>query len=200
MCLTKNGKVIPTTVSDKAINALVQCTEAITLPPFTNALIKYKVPKVLKSKSYENICLFEPSYRHKSDYAECHTYEGIVVMDNEVVNSGIFHVAMTNDSSRHIKINYGQIMEMLKSCNEYNICTIHKIATFQQTSEDTKPQFVEKEMYCIPIRNLKTGKIEINTLLKKNAFLHSTETKGKDVPEDFVTYRKTQIKGCTCKL
>ena len=26
MCLTKNGKVIATTVSDKAINALVQCT------------------------------------------------------------------------------------------------------------------------------------------------------------------------------
>ena len=39
-------------------------------------------------------------------------------MDNEVVNSGIFHVTMTNGSSRHIKINYGQIMGMLKSCNE----------------------------------------------------------------------------------
>ena len=176
-------------MSDKAINALVQCTEVITLPPFTNALIKCKVPKVLKSKSFEKICLFEPSYRHKSDYAECHTYEGIVVMGNEVVNSGIFHIVMTNGSSRHIKINYGQIMGMLKSCNEDNICTIHKIATFQQTSEDTKPQLVEKEMYCIPIRNLKTGKIEINTLLKKNEFIHSTETKGKDLPEDFVTYK-----------
>ena len=135
---------------------------------FCNALIKCKVPKVLKSKGFEKICLFEPSYRHKSDYAECHIYEGIVVMDNEVVNSGIFHVTMTNGSSRHIKINCGQIMGMIKSCNEDNICTMHKIATFQQTSEDTKPQLVEKEMYCIPIRNLKTGKIEINTLLKKN--------------------------------
>ena len=58
MCLTKNGKVIATTVSDKAINTLVQCTEAITLPPFSNVLIKCKVPKVLKSKSFEKICLF----------------------------------------------------------------------------------------------------------------------------------------------
>ena len=115
-------------------------------------------------------------------------------MDNEVVNSGIFHVAMTNGSSRHIKINYGQILGMLKSCNEDNICTIHKIATFQQTSEDTKPQLVEKEMYCIPIRNLKTGKIEINTLLKKNEFLYSTETKGKDLPEGFVIYKKTRLR------
>ena len=64
------------------------------------------------------------------------------------------------------------------------------IYVVQQTSEDTKPQLVEKEMYCIPIRNLKTGQIEINTLLKKNEFLHSTETKGKDLPEDFVTHKK----------
>ena len=111
MCLTKNGKVIATTVSDRAISALVQCTEAITLPPFTNALIKCKVPNILKSKRFEKFCLFEPSYRHKSDYAECHTYEGIVVMDNEVVNSGIFHVAMTNGSSRHIKITMVRLWE-----------------------------------------------------------------------------------------
>ena len=52
MCLTKNGKVIVTTVSNKAINALVQCTEAITLPPFTNALIKCKVPKFGVDFSY----------------------------------------------------------------------------------------------------------------------------------------------------
>ena len=103
-----------TTLSNKAINALVQCTEVITLPPFTNALMKCKVPKALKSKSCE-ISLSEPSYRHKSDYAECHICEGIVVMDNEVVNSGVFHVVMTNSSSRHITIHHFQIMGMLKS-------------------------------------------------------------------------------------
>ena len=52
MCLRKNGKVIETTVSNNASNALAQCTEVITLPPFTNALIKCKVPKVLKSKQF----------------------------------------------------------------------------------------------------------------------------------------------------
>ena len=38
------------------------------------------------------------------------------------------------------------------------------------------------------------GKIEINTLLKKNEFLHSTETKGKDLPEGFVTYKKPRLR------
>ena len=69
-----------------------------------------------------------------------------------------------------------------------------KIATFQQTSEDTKPQLVEKEIYYIPIRNLKTVKIEINTLFKKNEFIHSTETKGKDLPKYFVTYKKPRLR------
>ena len=68
-----------------------------------------------------------------------------MVMDNEVVNSGIFYVAMTNGSSRDIKINHGQIMRMLKSCNEDNICTIHKIATFQQTSEVTNHNWSKKK-------------------------------------------------------
>ena len=139
-------------------------------------------------------CLFEPSYRHKSDYAGCHTYEGIIVMDNEIVNSGIFHVALTNGSSRHIKINYGQIMGMLKSCNEDNICTIHKIAIFQLTSEDTKPQLVEKEMYCVPIRNLKTGKLRLTLSLKRMNLFILLKQRGKDLPEDFVTYKKPRLR------
>ena len=49
-------------------------------------------------------------------------------------------------------------------------------------------------MYCISIRNPKTGKIEINTLLKKDEFIHSTKTKGKDSPGDFVTYKKSRLK------
>ena len=40
MCLTKNGKIIATTVSNKAINALGQCTVSITVPSCSNALIK----------------------------------------------------------------------------------------------------------------------------------------------------------------
>ena len=34
-------------------------------------------------------------------------------MDKEVVISGVFHVAITSSSSRHIKIHQGQIMRML---------------------------------------------------------------------------------------
>ena len=68
MCLKKNGKTIATTVGKMAINASVQCTKSIAVPPYSNALIKSKVPKVLKSRSFENTFLFEPSYRDKSEY------------------------------------------------------------------------------------------------------------------------------------
>ena len=114
-------------ISTTAINALVQCAESITIPPYTNAFIKCKVPKILKSEKYGRVCVFELSYRHKSNYSHCNTYEGTVVMDDEVVNSGIFQNVMTNHSPQHVKINNQQSMGMLKSCDEENICVIHNI-------------------------------------------------------------------------
>ena len=69
-------------------------------------------------------------------------------MDNEVVNSGVFHIAMTKGSSRHIRIDLGQVMGMFKSCDKDKICTIHRIATFHQTTEDPKPELIEKSVLC----------------------------------------------------
>ena len=94
MCLNMIGHIIAATVSTQAINALVQCAESIILPPYSNVLVKCKIPKVLKSKNYERILVFEPSYRHKSDFAYCKMYKGTVVMDDEVINSHIFSIAM----------------------------------------------------------------------------------------------------------
>ena len=71
MFLTMKRHIIATTVSTTAFNDLVQDAESITVPPYTNAFIKYKVPKILKSKNYERVCVFEPSYRHKSNYSHC---------------------------------------------------------------------------------------------------------------------------------
>ena len=64
-------------------------------------------------------------------------------------------------------------MGMLKTCKEDQIFTIHKVVTFEQRpvkEKEIKSEFqkVEKSLYHIPTRNKKTGKIEVNTLLKKD--------------------------------
>ena len=59
-------------------------------------------------------------------------------------------------------------MGILKSCEEEDINTIHNISPFELIDSTVKPKVVEKELYCIPICNASTGKIEINTHLKKD--------------------------------
>ena len=90
MYLTMNRKKLTTIISTTAFNALVQCAELIVILPRSNALIKCKVPKITCLKHYEKICIFEPANRHKADFSECHTYEGTVVMDDEVKNQVYF--------------------------------------------------------------------------------------------------------------
>ena len=78
-------------------------------------------------------------------------------MDDEVKNSGIFHIAMTNQSGRNIKITRNASMDLLKSCAEEKVCTIHRVVTFHKTKEEPKPKVVEKSMYAIPEE---TGQVE----------------------------------------
>ena len=78
-------------------------------------------------------------------------------------------------------------MDMLKTCEEDQICTIHRVVTFEQKPVKEKEvnsefQKVEKSLYHIPTRNKKTGKIEVNTLLKKDL---SPVTHIKELPQTF---------------
>ena len=164
MMLTMNGQQITTAISTKAINALVQCAESISIPPRSNAMIKCKAQKVLCHQNYGRICVFEPSTRHTSDNAACHTYNGTVVIDDDVKISGIFEIAMTNTSWKTVKIRRNTNMGLLESCAPDEICTIHKILTFDKPKDEQRPRVIEKSMYAIPIRT-KTGKIEINTFV-----------------------------------
>ena len=74
--------------------------------------------------------MFEPSFRHRSLYSHCDTYEGPVTVDDNIVSSGVFNIVMTNKSNRQIKIHNNQTMGMLHSCEDSQICTLHKIMTF----------------------------------------------------------------------
>ena len=174
MSLTRNGKLFADTLHRNDINALVFSTESIVI---SNAFIKCKILKVKRQAYLGKTCVFEPSVRHKVIYTCCTTYEGIVIIDDEIVQSGILNVVMTNTSMKDVKINNNQTTGMLRTCQYDNICTIHKIVSFDKVpvtgeGDKTKEKQIEMDLYHIPTRNEKTGKTEANTLLKReNIFL-----------------------------
>ena len=111
-------------------------------------------------------------------------------MGNELKASGIFHIAMTNNSGRHVKITRNTNMGLFKSCAEGKMCTIHKVVTFHKTKEEPRPEIIEN-MYTIPIR-IKVRKIEINILLaKKDPEYVVINELGPQ--EDFVKYEKPKL-------
>ena len=104
MSLTYEGKTIAQCVRSKGINALVFCAESTVIPPFSNDKIPCRAPKV---KSLSNIApsvIFEPSYRHRANYVNCHTYDGLVTLDEHATSSGTFHIVMINNSNQHVKV------------------------------------------------------------------------------------------------
>ena len=110
MSPTRNVKPFADTLHTNDINALVFSTESIVIPPFSNAFIKCKMPKVKRQAHLGKTCVFEPSVRLKALYTGCTTYEGIVTIDDEIFQSGIFNVVMTNTSMKRVKINNNQMM------------------------------------------------------------------------------------------
>ena len=59
--------------------------------------------KVKRQAHLGKTCVFQTSVRLKAVYTGCTTYEGIVNIDDEIFQSGIFNVVMTNTSMKHIK-------------------------------------------------------------------------------------------------
>ena len=73
---------------------------------------------------------------------------------------------------KHVKINNNQAMGMFRTCQDDKLCTKHRIVSFDKVpvkgeGDKTFEKQVGKDLYHIPIRNEKTGKVEVNTLLKK---------------------------------
>ena len=75
-------------------------------------------------------CVFKPSFRHRSLYCHCDTYEGFVTVGDYIVSSGVFNIVMINKSNGCIKIYNNQTIGMLHSCEDSQICTVHEIVTF----------------------------------------------------------------------
>ena len=191
MYLKMKGQFLTTTISTKDINTLVQCTETTIIPPRSNAKIPCKASKLAIQENMGKVCRFEPSKRLSSENSFWFAHDGIVVIDKEVKSSGIFHIVMSNKSHQTIKVSRNYSLGLLKSCDQKNIETIHKIASFETPMGEPKPKQVERQMYAIPIRN-KQGEIEINTLIPE---LGQVRTNIHEIgpQEDFVKYQKPKL-------
>ena len=126
MSLTYNGKHLVDVLPSKDINALVYCAERVVIPPCSNAQVVCSVPRLRQKAHLGKMFLFEPTYRHLSRYAHCDTYEGVVTTDDQMIRYGSFNIIMTNNSARHTMIYAHDIIGMLKSIDNTQVCTIHK--------------------------------------------------------------------------
>ena len=193
MSLTRNGMPFAETLPTHDINALVFCAESMLLLPYSNGYIKCRLPRA-KGKPYiSRSCVFEPSFRHRSQYSHCDTYEGLVTVDDAIASSVVFQIVMTNKSNRHIKIHSGQTMGMLHSCEDSQIYTIHEIVSFDRNPREGRddsfdPDNAEGNLYYVPTRNPRTGRLEVNTLPWKNFYPVQINEVGPQ--HDYVHYRK----------
>ena len=101
MSLTINGRTFAEMIPAKDIQALVFCSEGALVPPYSNGYIPCRLPKLLKHSNPGRNFVFERSYKHRSNYSGCDTYDGLVTLDDTIVKSGIFSIVMTNRSNKH---------------------------------------------------------------------------------------------------
>ena len=117
-------------------------------------------------------------------------------LDDTIASSGVFNVVMTNKSNRHIKIHSGQTMGMLCSFEDSQICRIHEIVSFGRNhrggrNDTPNPETTEGNFYYIPTRNPKIGRLEVNTLPRKDFYPVQVN---KTYPQhDYVQYRKPSL-------
>ena len=95
-----------------------------------------RLPRAKGTPYIGKSCVFEPSFKHRSQYLHCVTYEGLVTVDDAIAQPGVFNIVMTNKSNKHIKIHSGKAMGMLCSCKDSKICKIHLIVSFARNPKE----------------------------------------------------------------
>ena len=196
MSLTRNGIPFAEMLPTNDINALVFCMEYTVILPYSNGYIRYRMPKAKGNAYLDRSCVFEPSFKHRSLYSHCGMYEGLVTMDDNIVSSGVFNIAMTNKSSRHIKIHSNQTIGKLHSCEDSEICTLHEIVMLNQNPREGRdgkynPDPTKGNLYYVPTRNPRMGILEVNTLPKKDFCPVQINEVGPQ--HDYVHYRKPSL-------
>ena len=118
MSCTRNGMSFAETLPTHDINALVFCMESTVLTSYSNGYIQCRLPKVKGKLDIGRSCVFVSSFKHRSLYSHCDTYERLVTVDDTIAGSVFFNIVMTNKSDRHIKIHSNQTMGMFCSCED----------------------------------------------------------------------------------
>ena len=103
---------------------------------------------------------------------------------------------MTNKSKRHINIHSNPAMGMLHSCEDIQIYTLYEIVMFDwnpREGRDCKsdPDHTKGNLYYVPRRNPRTGRLEVNTLPKKDFYPVQINKVGPQ--HDYVHYRKSSV-------
>ena len=193
MFLTRNGMPFAETMPTQDINALVFCMESTVILPYSNGDIKCRLPRAKGKPFIGRSCVFETSFKHRSLYSHCNTYEGLVTVDDTIASSGVFNIVMTNKSNRHIKIHSSQTIGMLHSCEDSQICTFHGIVSFARNPKEGRddssdPDTTEGNFYYVYTRNPKMGRLEVNTLPRKDFYPVQVNETGPQ--HDYMHYRK----------
>ena len=140
------------------------------IPPYSNVFIKCRMAKA-KGKAYiGRSCVFEPLFKHRSLYSQYETYEGLVTVGDHIVRSGVFTIVMINKSNRDIKIHSNQTMGMLHCCEDSQVSTIHEIIIFDKNAKKGRDGKSDLGLYYVPTRNPRMGRLEVNTLQKKDFY------------------------------
>ena len=124
-----------------------------------------------KTIHWQEWCV-EPSFKHRSLYSHCDTYEGLVTVDDTIVSSGVFNIVRTNKSKQTRQNPQWPDHGMLHSCEDSQICTIHEIVSFGRNPREGRmphlTQTPQREFLLFPTRNPKTGRLQVNTLPRKD--------------------------------
>ena len=194
MFFTRNGMPFAEMLPTNDINAFVFCAESTVIPPYSNGYIMYRMSRA-KGKTYiDRSCVFEPSFKHRSLYSHCETYEGLVTVDESIVSLGVFNIIMIYKCNRHIKIHSNQNMGMLHSCEDSQICTVLEIVTFDNNPRKGKDGKSDPGLYHVPSRNQRMGRLEVNRLPKKDFYPVQVNKVGPQ--HDYMHYRKLKFAGC----
>ena len=99
-----------------------------------------------------------------------------------------------------VKIHSNQTMGMFHSYEGSKICTMHEIVTFDRNARkwrDVKsnPDPTKGNLYYVPTRNPRMGRLEVNTLPKKD--FYSVQIKEVGPQHNYVHYRKPKFAGHT---
>ena len=104
---------------------------------------------------------------------------------------GVFNIVMTNKSNIHIKIHSNQTTGMLHSCEDSQICTIYEIVMFDKNPRKGRDGKSDPDLYHVPTRNPRMGRLEVNTLPKK--YFYPVQINEVGPQHNYVHYRKPRL-------